>query len=71
MNVVIQINAKDHAKALGILLRHSPGVALRNRVYVVSPDAARALTEAGIRFAEISRVSVKPDREGLVVGERI
>ena len=59
MKVVIQIAAKDNAKALGILLRHSPGVALRNRIYVVSADAVRALTEAGVRFTELSRESWK------------
>ena len=55
MKVVIQIAAKDNAKALGILLRHSPGVALRNRIYVVSADAVRALTEPGVRFTELSQ----------------
>jgi hypothetical protein len=71
MKVVIQIAAKDNAKAMGILLRHSPGVALRNRVYIVSADAVRALTEAGVRFTELSRESLKPDPKGLVAGERI
>ena len=71
MNVVIQIAAKDNARALGILLRHSPGVTLRNRVYVVSKEAARALTKARIRFREISQPPLKPDQEGLVAGERI
>jgi hypothetical protein len=71
MNVVIQIAARDHTKALGILLRHSPGVALRNRTYVVSEGAVHALTEAGVRFARVSCESLGPGREGLVAGERI
>jgi hypothetical protein len=61
--IVIQVAAKDDAKALGILLRHSPGVALRNRSYVVSADAARALTRAGLpkRYeAQVAAIITSP-----------
>jgi len=34
MKVVIQVAAKDSAKAWVILVRHSPGTALRNRIFI-------------------------------------
>lgn len=71
MKVVIQIAAGDDAKAWAILQRHSPGTALPNRTFVLTDEAAQALDDAGIRFTELSRESVAPDREGLVAGERI
>jgi hypothetical protein len=55
MRVVIQIHAKDHAKALALMVRHSPGTALPNRTYIVTEESARAMKDAGIGFTEISR----------------
>ena len=55
MNTVIRVSARDSAKAWALLVRHSPGVALPDRVFVVSDEAARALRKAGIRFTELSR----------------
>jgi hypothetical protein len=55
MKVVLQFSIREEAKALPILLRHSPAVILRDRVYVVSEAAAKALRKAGVRFAEVSR----------------
>ena len=55
MRVVIKVTARDHAKALALLVRHSPGIALPNRTYLVSEEAARALREAGVRFQLIAR----------------
>jgi len=54
MNVVIQVAAKDDARAWALLVRHSPGKALPNRIFVVSEQSARALREAGIEFTELS-----------------
>ena len=71
MKVVIQVAASDDAKAWAILQRHSPGVALPNRTFVVSERAVQALAEAGIRFTELSRETAIPSPEGLVAGERI
>lgn len=68
MKVVIQVDPRDNAKAWGLLVRHSPGVALADRVFVISEEAARALRKAGIRFAEVSRETTVP---GAAVGERI
>jgi hypothetical protein len=55
MKVVIQVAAKDSAKAWGILVRHSPGTALPKRTFSISEEAARALREAGVKFTEISK----------------
>jgi hypothetical protein len=70
MKIVIQVAARDDAKAWDLLQRHSPGVALPNRTYIVSEGASRALTKAGIRFSEVSRESVSTEL-GAAAGERI
>jgi hypothetical protein len=70
MRIVIQIAARDDAKAWDLLQRHSPGVALPNRTYIVSDDTSRALTKAGIRFTELSREGIADD-VGAAAGERI
>ena len=71
MKVVIQVEAKDNAKAWGVLVRHSPGIALPNRTFIISEEAVQALREAGVRFAEISREPEPLSFEGTVAGERI
>jgi len=71
MKIVVQIAAADDAKALALLVRNSPGVALPNRIYILSQQAVQALTAAGIRFTELSRADGIPDRIGAVAGERI
>jgi hypothetical protein len=68
MKTVIRVSARDTAKAWAILVRHSPGVALPDRVFVVSEDAARAIRDAGIRFSELSRDDAI---SGAGAGERI
>jgi hypothetical protein len=55
MNVVIQMTKREEAKALPILLRHTPGAVLPERTYVISEEAARALREAGVTFKETRR----------------
>jgi hypothetical protein len=52
MKHVIQIAPEDDARAWGILVRHSPGIALPNRIVIVSDEAVRTLREAGVRFDE-------------------
>ena len=41
MQTIIQMSEAEEAKALSILLRHSPGTVLPNRIYVVSEEAAQ------------------------------
>ena len=71
MQTIIQMSAAEEAKALPILLRHSPGTVLPNRTYVVSAEAAKKLREAGVQFTELSRESNAPGLEGVGAGERI
>ena len=71
MKVVIQVAAADDAKAWALLVRHSAGVALPKRTFVVSEEAVRALREAGVRFTELSRGLEAPGPDGVVTGERI
>lgn len=68
MKVVIQVDRRDSSKAWGLLVRHSSGIALPDRVFVVSPEAARALRKAGIRFTQKSR---EASPSAAIAGERI
>jgi hypothetical protein len=70
MKVVVHLTKEEEAKALAILLRHSPGMVLPQRTYVLSEDALRALSEAGVQFSELSREAAAPSLEE-VVGERV
>ena len=71
MKIIIQISETEEKKALPILLRHSPGTILPNRIYVVSEKVAKKLREAGIQFTELSRESHAPSLQGVGSGERI
>ena len=46
MRIVIQVSAGDDAKAWALLVRHPPGIALPNRTFVVSEEAAGDLRAA-------------------------
>ena len=61
----------EELKALPILLRHSPGMMLRNATYVISTDAARRLRQEGVEFTELGREAAAPGPEGVGSGERI
>lgn len=71
MKTIIQMSEAEEAKALPLLLRHSPGTVLPNRVYVISEEAVKKLREAGVQFTELSRESNAPRLEGVGSGERI
>ena len=71
MNVVIQLTKEDEAKALPVLLRHSPGTVLQDRTYVIDAEAASLLRRSGVRFTELSRESSDPSLEGAGLGERV
>jgi hypothetical protein len=58
MKVVIRMSAKQEARALPILLRHSLGTVLPDRTYVISGEAAKALRAAGVRFTEMRRRNI-------------
>jgi hypothetical protein len=62
MKIIIQMSEAEEVKALPLLLRHSPGTVLPNRIYVVSEEAARKLHEVGVQFTELSRESTAAGR---------
>ena len=62
MKIIIQMSEAEEAKALLLLLRHSPGTILPNRIYVVSEEAAKNLREVGVQFTELSRKSTAAGR---------
>jgi hypothetical protein len=70
MKVVIRLTIREEAKALPVLLGHSPGMVLPNRTYVLDQGAVEALSAAGVQFTEVSRASNVPSA-GAVVGERV
>ncbi|HUE71577.1 MAG TPA: hypothetical protein VMP01_11895 [Pirellulaceae bacterium] len=70
MTVVIRLTSRAEAKALPILLRHSPGMVLPDRTYVLHQGTVDALRAADVRFTELSRESSVPD-VGAVAGEKI
>ena len=41
MKTIIQMSEAEEAKALPLLLRHSPGTVLPNRIYVVSEEVVK------------------------------
>lgn len=71
MDTVIRLSEREEARALPILLRHSQGMALPNRTYVLSDLAVEALRDAGVAFKELSRTGLSPAKEGAGSGERI
>ncbi len=60
MKTIIQMSEAKEAKALPILLRHSPGAVLPNRTYVLSDEAVKQLRQAGVQFTELSRDFLSP-----------
>ena len=71
MKAVIQFTKPQEARALPILLRHSPGAVLPNRTYVLEEDAVAELRKSGIRFVSLSGESQAPSLEGVGSGERV
>lgn len=68
---VIRLTKREEAKALPILLRHSPGMVLGDRTYVLTAEAVAALRDAGVRFEELSTEGDAPDLAGAANGVRI
>jgi hypothetical protein len=71
MKIVIQMSEAEEAKALPILLRHSPGTVLPHRIYVIDEDAVKQLQQLGVQFIQLSRESNAPHFEGVGSGERM
>lgn len=71
MKTVIQLSVREEEKALPVPLRHSPGTVLPGRRYVLREDAVEALSEAGVRFTELSREPAAATLEEATRGERL
>ena len=71
MTIALQLTVEEEAKALPILLRHSPGMLLPNRTYMVSREAMRELQHAGVQFIVLSIDSNVPKLEKVASGERV
>jgi len=69
--MLIKVSPKDSAKAWALLVRHSPGMALPDHTFVVSPEAVRALRKAQVRFSVISSDATVCSPTGAMAGERI
>ena len=71
MKVTVRFSAREELKALPILLRHSPGMTLPDRTYVISAEAARTLRDAGVQFTELASERNPPNVKRAASGERI
>ena len=67
MKVIIQLTRDQEAKALPILLRHSPGMILPYRTYLLYKEALKDLQVADIQFSEVSREAVASS-SGAILG---
>jgi hypothetical protein len=71
MKMVLRFTKSEEAKALPILLRHSAGVILPDRTYVLGVEAVESLRAAGIRFEELGAETDAPSLAGAGTGERV
>ena len=71
MKMIIRLSKKEELKAVPLLLRHSPGMMLRGRLYVLSAEAVQALRDHGIRFALVSSEAINSGIPGVDAGERV
>ncbi|HMC64646.1 MAG TPA: hypothetical protein VKI65_06885 [Gemmataceae bacterium] len=71
MKVIVRFSKREEARALPILLRHSAGMVLPERTYVISAQAAKAVRAAGIKFTEVGNEAVTQSLRGELAGERI
>ena len=71
MKAVIQFTKPEEARALPLLLRHSPGTVLPNRTYVLDEEALGELRRVGNPIRHAQPRVVSPGLEGVGSGERV
>jgi hypothetical protein len=71
MKVVVRFTVKQEAKALPIILRHSAGMVLPERTYILPEAVLKSLRADGIKFTEIGRDAEGSYERGVLSGERI
>ena len=54
------MTAAEELKALPVLLRHSPGMVLPERTYVLGESTVGKLRAAGVQFTQLSREVLTP-----------
>jgi hypothetical protein len=54
MEVVVRFTEIEEARALPILLRHTPGRVLPSRTYVIDRGVLSVLADAGVRYQEVT-----------------
>jgi hypothetical protein len=52
MKVIIHLTEEEELRALPLLLRHSPGMILPNRTYILAEYALSVLRTKGIRYSD-------------------
>jgi hypothetical protein len=58
VKVIIRLSEEEELKALPLLLRHSAGMILPNRTYVLLEEGLSVLRARGIRYSVIAREAV-------------
>ncbi|HWY77669.1 MAG TPA: hypothetical protein VN281_18770 [Verrucomicrobiae bacterium] len=71
MKVIIQLNREEEAKALPIILRHSPGMVMPGRNYVVGDETVSLLRNAGIQFVQLNDRSAQTCRPAGILLDRL
>lgn len=71
MKIAVQFTKNEELKALPIILRHSSGLILRDRTYVLYEDVLKLLRDAGVKYRELGREGAITDLEGAASGKRI
>ena len=69
MKVIVRFSERQGLRGVPILLRHSPGMVLPNRTYVLQQKAVQALRTARICIIDISAEANAPNARG-VASER-
>jgi len=67
---MFRLTKEEEEKGLPIILRHSPGMILPNRTYILSENVLRDLRTNGVKFSELGRETLAPSLEE-VAGERV
>lgn len=60
MKVIIRMSEVEELKALPLLLRHSPGMVLPNRTYVLTEKCLNVLRARNVRYSVVAREAVVP-----------
>jgi hypothetical protein len=68
---VVRFTAAQERKAMPLLFRHSPGMILPDRTYILGEAAVQLLRQHRVSFTEISREADAVNPGGVLSGERI